>query len=134
MATETVVKQGLSDEMISAGAELTRRLDETRFIVSASFWFYMHETNGWRLVIATPEVRTNGPRWAYKRVQSVISKMPDTRSKISLKNITVVDSNDPLIKLLKVGIKTGSGISDIRFTENVINGTLIEDAYIYRMT
>lgn len=134
MATEVVVKQSLSEEMITAGAELTRRLDEARFIVLASLWFFTPETGGWRFVIGSPEVRTRGPRWAYKKVQSVTSRMPNAQAKIPLKDITVIDSNDPLIKLLKVAIKTGDGLSGIRFTNNVINGTPIEDAYIYRLT
>ncbi|MCA1601021.1 MAG: hypothetical protein LC776_05060 [Acidobacteria bacterium] len=134
MATEVVVKHSLSDEMISAGAELTRRLDDARFIVSASLWLFTPETGGWRFVIGSPEVRTRGPRWAYKQVQAVMSRMPSAQARIPLKDITVIDSNDPLIKLLKVAIKTGGGISGIRFTNNVINGTPIEDAYIYRIT
>ena len=134
MAIEMVVKQSLSDEMISAGAELTRRLDSARFTVSAALWLYTPETSGWRFVIGSPEVRTRGPRWAYKQVQSVVSKMPEAQAKIPLKEITVIDSNDPFINLLKVAMKTGDGISGIRFTKNVINGTPIEDAYIYRIT
>ena len=134
MATEVVVRQNLSEEMISAGAELTRRLDEAQFIVSASLWLYVPETNAWRLVIGSPEVRTRGPRWAYKKVQSMLSKLPEEQTKISLKDVTVLDSKDPLITLLKVAIKTGNGISGIRLTRNVINGTAIEDAYIYRVT
>jgi hypothetical protein len=133
MATEVVVKQNLSEEMISAGAELTRRLDGARFIVSASLWLYVPETNAWRLVIGSPEVRTRGPKWAYKKVQSVLSKSKE-QAKIALKDVTVLDSKDPLISLLKVAIKTGNGISGITFTQNVINGTTIEDAYIYRVT
>jgi len=133
MATEVLVKHTLSDEMISAGAELTRRLDAARFTVSAALWLYDSDA-GWRFVIGSPEVRTRGPRWAYKQVQSVISKIPEQQSKIPLKDITIVDSSDPLIALLRVAIKTGDGISGIRFSQNVINGTVIEDAYIYRIT
>jgi len=134
MATEVVVKPSLSDEMISAGAELTRRLDDARFIVSASLWLFTSETEGWRFLIGSPEVRTRGPRWAYKQVQTVVSKMPNAQARIPLKDIAVIDSNDPLIKLLRVAIKTGGGTSGIRFTKNVINGTPIEDAYIYRIS
>jgi len=60
--------------------------------------------------------------------------MPNAQARIPLKDIAVIDSNDPLIKLLRVAIKTGGGISGIRFTKNVINGTPIEDAYIYRIS
>lgn len=133
MVTEMVVKESLSSEMISAGAELTRRLDETRFIVSASLWLYIPEVNTWRFIVASPEVRTQGPKKAYKQVQSIISKMPEDQPKIPLKDVTVIDSNDPLISLLRVAIRTGDG-RGIRFTHNVINGVLIEDAYIYRVT
>ena len=134
MVTEMVVKESLSSEMIFAGIELIRRLDETQFIVSASLWLYIPEINAWRFIIASPEVRTQGPKKAYKKVQSVLSKIPEDQPKIPLKDITVYDSNDPLISLLRVSIKTGDGISGIRFNRNVINGVLIEDAYIYRIT
>jgi hypothetical protein len=119
--------------MISAGEELTRRLDKARLIVSASLWLYNADTNSWRLIIGSPEVRTLGPKRAYKQVQSVISKMPLDRPRIPLKDITVIDSNDPLLNLLRIAIKTGDGVSNVRLTRNVINGTLIEDAYIYRI-
>jgi hypothetical protein len=133
MATEVVVNQILSDEMIVAGADLTRLLDEAKFPFSASLWFFTPEDT-WRFVIASSEVRTRGPRWAYRQVQSVLSRIPNPQSKIPLKDITVLDSDDPLIKLLKVAIKTGSGIQNIRFRRNIINGIPIEDAYIYRLT
>lgn len=128
------VKESLSNELISAGAELTRRLDEARFIVSASLWFYVSDSNVWRFIIASPEVRIHGLKKAYKQVQSVVSKITDERQKISLKDITVVDSKDPLISLLKAAVKTGDEISNIRFSRNVVDGVLIDDAYIYRLT
>jgi hypothetical protein len=134
MVTEMEVKESLSSQMISAGEELIRRLDETRFIVSASLWLYIPEINAWRFIIASPEVRTQGPRIAYKQIQSVISKMPEEQPRIPLKDVTVLDSNDPFVSLLRVTMRTGDGISGIRFTHNVINGVLIEDAYIYRIT
>ncbi len=134
MVTEMVVKESLSGEMLSAGAELTRRLDESRFIVSASLWFYISESNTWRFIIASPEVRTQGLKKAYKQVQSVVSRISEGQTKIPLKDITLADSKDSLISLLKVAIKIGDGISGIRFSQNMINGVLIEDAYIYRLT
>ncbi|MGI9105616.1 MAG: hypothetical protein ACR2G4_05145 [Pyrinomonadaceae bacterium] len=133
MVKEMVVKESLSGEMISAGAELTRRLDDARLIVDASLWFYTTESNAWRLIVASPEVRVQGTRWTYKKIQSVISRMPSEQPGISLKDITVVDNQDPLIALLRGVVKTPDGINGIRFSRNVINGVLIEDAYIYRM-
>jgi hypothetical protein len=133
MVKEMVVKESLSGEMITAGAELTRRLDDARLIVDASLWFYTTESNAWRLIVASPEVRMHGTRWTYKKIQSVISRMPPEQPGISLKDVTVVDNQDPLIALLRGVVKTPDGINGIRFSRNVINGVLIEDAYIYRM-
>lgn len=133
MVTEVVVKESLSSEMISAGAELTRLLDESGFPVSASLWLYLYETNAWQFVIATPGVRDNGPRKAYDDIHSVHAKMPDIESKIPYRYITVVDAaSDPLISLLRPLFNTGA--THKRFTHTVINGVLIEDAYIYRVT
>jgi hypothetical protein len=71
---------------------------------------------------------------SYKNVQSVIARMPEDMPKIPLKDISVVDSNDQLISLLRTAIKTNDGISGIRFSRNTINLNYIEDAYIYRLT
>lgn len=122
----------LSEEMISAGEEITKYLDKAQIEVSASLWFYVTDLNTWRLIIASPEVRIYGPKNLYKKIQSVISKLPDDK-KIALKDIAVVDNNDPLITLLRTAIKTGKVISGIRFSRNTINGVFIEDAYIYRI-
>ncbi|MBI2470357.1 MAG: hypothetical protein HYV59_03830 [Planctomycetes bacterium] len=134
MVTEMVVKESLSGEMISAGAELTRCLDDAKFLVSASLWYYMSDTNTWRLIIASPMIEVQGIKKAYKQIQSVIFKMPADKPKISLKDITVVGPKDPLVSLLRVSIKTGDGISGMRLSQNIINGVLIEDTYIYRLT
>ncbi len=129
-----VVKESLSTEMISAGSELIRRLDEAGFDVSAAFWFYDQESNVWRFIIASPEVRAHGLKTTYKQVQSVVAAMPEQQPRIPLKDISVVDSNDALVSLMRVAIRTGDGISGIRFSRNIVNGVLIEDAYIYRLT
>ena len=56
MAQDTVVKEPLTEAMIRAGAELTRRLDELRWPVFASLWLYLSEGNQWRLMLASPLV------------------------------------------------------------------------------
>ncbi|HXM46750.1 MAG TPA: hypothetical protein VN956_02700 [Pyrinomonadaceae bacterium] len=134
MVTEILVKESLSEQMISAGSDLIRRLDETGLKVSGALWFYETDSNDWRLIIVSPDVRAKGVKTVYEEVQSVVRATPDDQSTISLKDISVVDSDDPLISLLKVAIKTDNGISRMRFSRNMINGTLIEDSYIYRLT
>jgi len=134
MAEETVVKEILTQEMIQAGAELTRRLDEAHLEVRASLWLYIPDKNLWRLIVASPAVRQDGPKKVYQQIQTILSKMSDKTWRIPLHDISVVEDSDPLIALLRISMSTGDGISGIRFSRDTINGHFIEDTYIYRMT
>ena len=134
MAEETVVKEMLTQEMIQAGADLTRRLDEADLEVRASLWLYIPDKNLWRLIVASPAVRQDGPKKVYQQIQTSLSKMSDKTWKIPLHDISVVEDSDPLIVSLRTSMGTKDGISGRRFSRDIINGHFIEDAYIYKMT
>jgi hypothetical protein len=61
MAEETLVKEMLTDEMKKAGAELTRKLDEAKWPVTASFWYFVSDDNQWKLIVASPKLESEGP-------------------------------------------------------------------------
>jgi len=132
MAKEVVGTGTLTQEMITAGGTRLRTLDQATYVVRGALWLFLPEENGWRLLLALPEVRVLGPKALYKKLRSVINKLPEPI--IETKDITVLEDNAPLILLLKSAISTGPGISGIRFSRNTINGQYIEDAYIYRIT
>jgi len=134
MAEETMVKDILTKEMIQAGADLVHRLDAAQLEVSASLWLYIPDANLWRLVIASPAVKNEGPKRVYQKIQSVLSQVPDAAYKVTLSDISVVEHTDPLVTVLRTAVKTGMGISGLRFSRNTINGHFIEDAYLYRVT
>jgi hypothetical protein len=66
-------------------------------------------------------------------MQKVLSNMSGDRPKIGIQNISVVEPENPFVSLLSTAIDTGPGILGIRFSQNIITGVLIEDAYIYRL-
>jgi hypothetical protein len=127
MDTTALVEKGIPE-----GKRLIEALDKADFQVQAAIWFYFTDSGEWRLLIASPFVEKNGPMKAYNSVQGVLEKLSPPPG-ISLKDISVVSPKHHLITLLRRAIGTGPGISGIRFTRNVINNTLIEDAYIYRI-
>jgi hypothetical protein len=133
MAEEILVKETLSSEMISAGAEFAQHLQNSQFITDGLLWLYSPENNFWRFVIVSSEVRTRGPKKVYQDVRAVLSSIPENEQRIPFDSIIVLDSHDPLILLLRTALTTGQGISGIRFSQNVINGVLIDDAYIYKL-
>lgn len=134
MAQDSVVKESLTDGMIRAGAELTRKLDELQWPVLASLWLYVSDGNQWKLILASPRVTSDGPKKSYEMIQSALAATPAAKDKLVLSDIGVMDPNNPLIALLRVAISTGPTVGGIRFTRNVINGQFIEDAYIYRIS
>jgi len=115
---------------VAEGAKLISALDASGFEVSSALWLYSSEHEDWRLIIATPLVDKEGPRATYRMVQRVLRK---TGLNLDLRRIGVVSPSDSLIQVLRRAIKTDSGISNIRFSRNVVDGIYIEDAVLYRV-
>jgi hypothetical protein len=129
-----MVAAALTEPMIDSGATLIRRLDERGLAPDAAFWFYLPDRQEWSLVIAEAKLANKGPRWVYSRIRDAISESREELPGLSLDTVSVVKPDAPSVSLLMAAIDTGPGIAGIRFTNNVINGTVVEDAYIYRLT
>lgn len=134
MVKDLLVGDQLTPEMISFGARLVEKLDKLNVTVRGALWLFMPEPRAWRLVIASPEARTSGPKGVYRKIQAAINRMGSEDPIVRTSDISVVDEKSPLFALLRMAIATGPGIAGVRFTRNVINGQMIEDAYIYRST
>lgn len=128
-----MVKEQLTSGMIDAGAELVRKLDELGLVLTAAFWFFMPEINEWRLLFASPDVSQKGPRDVYARIQLAIDQLGDSASAAPLSAIGLMEADAELVKVLRTAIRTGSDVSPIRFSKNVVDGHFIEDALIYRI-
>ena len=133
MDQQMYVTESLDQTLIAAGEQLTTLLDKAMMVVRASFWLFIPETGTWRLVIATPEAETSGPRRVYQRIQAVLFKNDSKVGAIKLQDISVVGPHDPTVVALSRVMGTDKGISGIRISRNTIDGHYIEDAYIYRL-
>jgi len=135
MAENTVVvKEQLTDEMIETGALLTQKLDDLGFPIAVAMWFFMPDINEWRLLFASPKLSTTGPREVYKQIEEGRKALGAQAERLPLSVISLMDTNHQLVKLVQVALHTGSGVSRVRFSKNVINGHFIDDALIYRST
>lgn len=120
--------------MIKSGAELVRKLDEHGLQPDAAFWLYLPEPQEWKLVIVEVKLGHVGPREIYSQIQHVMAQANEELGGLPLDSVTLAKPDSLVVSLLRHAIRTGEGIGGIRFTNNVINGTLVEDAYIYRLT
>lgn len=120
----------LTPEMIQAGKDLIQELDRHKFPAQAALWLYAEERDRWRLVIATPHRRSMGPLKSYRSVQKVLSKI---ETSIDLSSISLVDTQDRLIKGLSTPLRRRAAASGVRLSHTIISGQVIDDAYIYRV-
>lgn len=74
-----------------------------------------------------------GPREVYRTIQKTLNGLRNQLVHLSLQDVALVKPDAPLVTLLARAVATVPGIGGIRFTRNVVSGTLIEDAYIYRL-
>ena len=129
MAEEVLVKDALTDRMIEAGASVVQLLRARNFPVDAAFWLYL-DVNRWRLMLATPGVRLNGPLKAYRHLIRALGD--EAMQGLTVEDMAVIDSRDPLVKLLRGATRKDRSGPGTRFSRSAINGHFIEDAYVYR--
>ncbi|CAM4153135.1 hypothetical protein [Vibrio neonatus] len=134
MAKDILVTKRLTDSMMEAGAELLNRLDASASDVKSAFWLFLSEEHVWKFIVASPLVESLGPRKYYKKINEANQLAKGTESVISLNDISVLNTNDSIVKVLNDALKTDNDLSGIRFSRNTINGMFIEDTYIYRST
>ena len=129
-----MVREALTQELIESGKSLVQKLDASGAKVDAAFWFYFPDVGTWKLMLSLPALVVEGPKKAYRRIQSALGQLPAAERAFSLDDVAIAKPDAAILSLLRVALKTGPGISDIRFTDNVINGVVVNDAYIYRLT
>jgi hypothetical protein len=132
MAEETVVKEALNEEMKCFGASLTRALDDAGWPIVAAFWYFESDENQWMLMLASPRVSSLGPREAYGAVIDALDALRLSRSNVN--HIRVVAPDHPVVKALASAFQTGWTITGIPFSRQAIDRSIIDDAYIYRVT
>ena len=91
-----MVATTLTKEMIEAGANLVKKLDEKGVQPDAAFWFYFPDIQQWKLVLAEVKLGSEGPRGIYRRIQDVLSQ-----SKEELKELSLV-SRQPCIVVISM--------------------------------
>jgi len=117
---------------IQKGEAVVRALDEAGLEVRAASWLRLAEAPDWLLVLAMPLVDKEGPRAGYKAIRKALARPPG-RVEVPLGMISVIGLKDPLYRVLRRLVKTARRvIRGIRVTDNVVDGVLVHEAYIYR--
>ena len=116
---------------VEMGSELLKVLDEAAFPVTAAAWMYFPDVDEWRLVIRTPKVEKD-LQGALRELAAALDAKGDLRTRLDLSRVKLVPPKDKVLAAMASMVRV-DGISNIRFSRNVINGVLIDDALIYRL-
>lgn len=131
MDTKEIIE--LDQTLIDDGNSLLKILDGTPLKPSSFFWIYSSDSKNWRLVVSSRYFFEKNLKDSYSDLIDKIGEVDFVR--LGIGDIALVPDNDALVNLLKVAIRTPqNAVASIKFKANVINGVLVEDAYIYRLS
>ena len=128
-----MVKELLTPEMINVGENLLKSRDAIGLPITAAMWLFDPETNEWQLKFSSPLSATIGRREVYRKIGEARNSIGLSSDEFPLDTVGLLDSSDQIVGLLQQEVRTGPGISRIRFSRNAINGHFIDDALIYRI-
>ena len=124
-------KKTLVNIDIEEGKKVIDLLDRSGMQISSAFWLYLTEIQEWRLMLATPDIDTLGRKKTYAKILELLNQHLESID-MPLDAISIISPNQDLNKHLRTVMDKGKGISG-RFSGIVVNGTLIEDTYLYRV-
>lgn len=145
MVAEALVREPLTPEMITAGGVLGRALEGQLRLV-ACFWYYLPESNAWRLHFATPMYLAEGPLATYRRIQKTLQSLQPERQgdSIDLMETTVIADQDRLVQLIRMALSTERRVASdvreqgfrsfdqgLRLRSRFVDGQYLEEAYVY---
>ncbi len=124
----------LTFDRIEAGERLLRRLEERGSSVPAALWSYAADINEWRLYMTIRASSLQGSATGVELVsQAITSLRSEEDFPLTRQDISPVNGDHAVIASLAGALGTGPTISRLRIQGTKVNGTLIEDALIYRL-
>lgn len=128
MATATL----LSHE-IAEGQRLIDALNAANLSVDSALWIYAPEPETWRLMLTSPLYDHKGPLKTYGEILSVFRQVKP-ELKIDWTALVAVSPQHELIKGLRQSQQDWNlDLSGTRLTNNFVDRTWVEDAYIYQI-
>lgn len=119
--------------MMESGKRFVALLDDNDLNPKAVFWIFNPESGDWQLLLG----HVNGigdddatfDAMANKLLSAHYSQLPE----LKVTDIGLAFDNAPILELLNSVVNTGDEILGIPFTNEEINGIVIDGVYLYRM-
>lgn len=125
MATTALVDKS----SIDLGRRVIAVLGRAGIPVTVGLWAFASDSEEWQLTIATPLVDELGPLIAYGKVRKALQKT-SVADEFPLSRVYLRSPKDRVLQLLEKESR-GLGHEDYRLVNASIEGSFVEDAYLY---
>jgi hypothetical protein len=117
---------------IDLGRRVIAALSRAGIPVAVGLWAFTSEAEEWRLTIATPLVDELGPLAAYGKVRKALQKAA-VEDEFPLRRIFLRSPKDRVLRSLQRESRAlgNLGHEDYRMVNASIEGSFVEDAYLY---
>lgn len=122
MAQEILVKDALTDRMVTAGQIFTDALVQSGWPFVAVFWFYDWESNRWRLVVASSKAEKN----ITESLGELYAILESSEAALTFFTLRLLPPDNQYVQEI-LGI-TRNGYMP---RDRAIRGPLVEDSYVY---
>ena len=86
-----------------------------------------------KLLLVEAKLAKKGPREVYSEIQKIMTKYGNELGDLKLSDLVLERPDARIVELIRKALRTGPKVNGIRFKNNMIDGALIDDAYIYRI-
>jgi hypothetical protein len=124
--------ESLVENLIDDGQKLFEYLPQNGFTVAVAFWLKASEDGRWYFYLVSPVVDADGLPKAYRRLHTLIRRMPEPVS-IDPLEIKLIGPENPIAKdVLAIHTRVpGPRPSPIRWGGTSLGNISIEGAYLY---
>jgi hypothetical protein len=116
---------------IDASKRLVSLMDNEGLAPRAALWVYNEDTESWRLWIV-PSSNVGEKVEFYRRLAVIVAENRDVLGGLDTSSTEFVKDSHPAIAGLR-GVIRVAGLSEVRFSNNMLNGFYLPDAIILRM-
>jgi hypothetical protein len=89
-----MVTEVLVEFPMEAGWYLLEEMDRQGLDITVAYWQFSSAEEEWQMVVASPLVKTIGPKAVIAQIQQLLAAMPaEKRASLSLRDILVVNPN-----------------------------------------
>jgi len=123
----------LTPNKMESGKRFVQLLDDNFLNPKAAFWIYNSELDDWKLLVGHVNSIDDDDAIFNAEVSGLFTANRAHLSDLQVTDIALALQNAPILELINSVVNTGDDILGIPFTNEEINGVVLDGIYLYRM-